>query len=147
CSLHDALPIYQEEAVKMLSKYDRVALPVVDSDGVLVGLVTMDDVFDVAEEEATEDMHLMAGMSALDKHYSETGVFDMVRKRIGWLAVLFLGQMLTVTALASFEETLAAAAILAFFIPMIISSGGNSGSQAATLIIRAISTGDIQEKE
>lgn len=137
----------QEEAVKMLSKYDRVALPVVDSDGVLVGLVTMDDVFDVAEEEATEDMHLMAGMSALDKHYSETGVFDMVRKRIGWLAVLFLGQMLTVTALASFEETLAAAAILAFFIPMIISSGGNSGSQAATLIIRAISTGDIQEKE
>lgn len=137
----------QEEAVRMLSKYDRVALPVVDTDGVLVGLVTMDDVFDVAEEEATEDMQLMAGMSALGKYYSETGIFEMVRKRIGWLAVLFLGQMLTVTALASFADTLAAAAILAFFIPMIISSGGNSGSQAATLIIRAVSTGDVQENE
>lgn len=137
----------QEEAVRMLSKYDRVALPVVDTDGVLVGLVTMDDVFDVAEEEATEDMQLMAGMSALSKYYSETGIFEMVRKRIGWLAVLFLGQMLTVTALASFADTLAAAAILAFFIPMIISSGGNSGSQAATLIIRAVSTGDVQENE
>lgn len=137
----------QEEAVRMLGKYDRVALPVVDSDGVLVGLVTMDDVFDVAEEEATEDMQLMAGMHALDTHYSETGIFEMVRKRIGWLTVLFLGQMLTVSALASFEDTLAAAAILAFFIPMIISSGGNSGSQAATLIIRAISTGDIDERD
>lgn len=137
----------QEEAVRMLGKYDRVALPVVDTDGVLVGLVTMDDVFDVAEEEATEDMQLMAGMHALDTHYSETGIFEMVRKRIGWLTVLFLGQMLTVSALASFEDTLAAAAILAFFIPMIISSGGNSGSQAATLIIRAISTGDIEERD
>ena len=137
----------QEEAVRMLGKYDRVALPVVDTDGVLVGLVTMDDVFDVAEEEATEDMQLMAGMHALDTHYSETGIFEMVRKRIGWLTVLFLGQMLTVSALASFEDTLAAAAILAFFIPMIISSGGNSGSQAATLIIRAISTGDIDERD
>lgn len=133
----------QEEAVRMLSKYDRVAMPVVDTDGVLVGIVTVDDVFDVAEEEATEDMQLMAGMNALNKYYSETGIFEMVKKRIGWLAVLFLGQMLTVTALSSFEDTLAAAAILAFFIPMIISSGGNSGSQAATLIIRALSTGDV----
>lgn len=137
----------QEEAVRMLSKYDRVAMPVVDSDGVLVGLVTVDDVFDVAEEEATEDMQLMAGMNALNKYYSETGVFEMVKKRIGWLAVLFLGQMLTVTALSSFEDTLAAAAILAFFIPMIISSGGNSGSQAATLIIRALSTGDVNRRD
>ncbi len=137
----------QEEAVRMLSKYDRVAMPVVDSDGILVGLVTADDVFDVAEEEATEDMQLMAGMNALNKYYSETGVFEMVKKRIGWLAVLFLGQMLTVTALSSFEDTLAAAAILAFFIPMIISSGGNSGSQAATLIIRALSTGDVDRRD
>lgn len=137
----------QEEAVRMLSKYDRVAMPVVDTDGVLVGLVTADDVFDVAEEEATEDMQLMAGMNALNKYYSETGVFEMVKKRIGWLAVLFLGQMLTVTALSSFEDTLAAAAILAFFIPMIISSGGNSGSQAATLIIRALSTGDVDRHD
>jgi magnesium transporter len=134
----------QEEAVRILSKYDRVALPVVDSDGILVGIVTADDVIDVAEEEATEDMHLMAGMHALDDDYSETSLLEMVRKRIGWLVLLFLGQMLTVTALASFEDALAAAAVLAFFVPMIISSGGNSGSQAATLIIRALSTDDIE---
>ncbi|MBX2926815.1 MAG: magnesium transporter [Saprospiraceae bacterium] len=134
----------QEAAVKMFSKYDRVALPVVDSDGVLIGIVTVDDVMDVAEEEATEDMQLMGGMNALDDDYSQTGVLEMVRKRVGWLIMLFLGQMLTVTALASFEGALATAAILAFFVPMIISSGGNSGSQAATLIIRALSTDDIQ---
>jgi magnesium transporter len=137
----------QEEAVRMLSKYDRVALPVVDSDGILVGIVTVDDVLDVAEEETTEDMQLMAGMSALDKNYSETGISEMVRKRIGWLILLFLGQMFTVTAMAGYEDTLAAAAVLALFIPMIISSGGNSGSQAATLIIRAISTNDIKLAE
>tara|TARA_R100001143_G_scaffold63557_2_gene71873 strand:+ start:10701 stop:12083 length:1383 start_codon:yes stop_codon:yes gene_type:complete len=133
----------QEEAVRMLSKYDRIALPVVDSGGILVGIVTVDDVLDVAEEETTEDMHLMAGMSALSKTYSETTMGDMVGKRIGWLVILFLGQMLTVTAMAGFEGALASAAVLALFIPMIISSGGNSGSQAATLIIRAISTEDI----
>lgn len=137
----------QEEAVRMLSKYDRVALPVVDSGGVLVGIVTVDDVLDVAEEETTEDMQLMAGMDALDDYYSQTGVVAMVRKRIGWLIVLFMGQMLTVTAMANYEQTLAAAAMLAFFIPMIISSGGNSGSQAATLIIRALSTDDIHLDE
>lgn len=134
----------QEEAVRMLSKYDRIALPVVDSGGILVGIVTVDDILDVAEEETTEDMHLMAGMSALDKSYSETNVSEMVRKRVGWLVLLFLGQMLTVTAMASYEDTLAMAAILALFIPMIISSGGNSGSQAATLIIRSISTNDLK---
>lgn len=137
----------QEEAVRMLSKYDRVALPVVDSGGILVGIVTVDDVLDVAEEETTEDMQLMAGMSALDTHYSQTGVTDMVKKRLGWLILLFLGQMFTVTAMASYEEILAAATVLALFIPMIISSGGNSGSQAATLIIRALSTDDIKFDE
>lgn len=137
----------QEEAVKMLSKYDRVALPVVDSGGILVGIVTVDDVIDVAEEETTEDMQLMAGMSALDKYYSETTISQMVRKRVGWLIMLFFGQMFTVTAMSAYEDTLAAAAMLALFIPMIISSGGNSGSQAATLIIRAISTDDIKLKE
>lgn len=134
----------QEEAVRMLSKYDRVALPVVDSGGILVGIVTVDDVLDVAEEETTEDMQLMAGMSALDKTYSETGINDMVVKRIGWLILLFLGQMFTVTAMAGYQDTLAAAAVLALFIPMIISSGGNSGSQAATLIIRSLSTDDLK---
>lgn len=134
----------QEDGVKMLSKYDRVAMPVVDSDGILVGIVTVDDIIDVAEEETTEDMQLMAGMSALDDYYSETTIFQMVKKRVGWLIMLFMGQMLTVTAMASYEDALAAAAMLSFFIPMIISSGGNSGSQAATLIIRAISTDDIK---
>ncbi len=137
----------QEEAVRMLSKYDRVALPVVDSDGILVGIVTVDDVIDVAEEETTEDMHLMAGMNALDDSYSQTSILNMVKKRIGWLIILFMGQMLTVTAMANYEDALAAAAILSFFIPMIISSGGNSGSQAATLIIRAISTDDIRKQD
>lgn len=137
----------QEEAVRMLSKYDRVALPVVDSGGVLVGIVTVDDVLDVAEEETTEDMQLMAGMSALDDYYSQTNITEMVRKRSGWLVLLFLGQMLTVSAMAGYEDTLAAAAVLALFIPMIISSGGNSGSQAATLIIRALSTDDIRLKD
>jgi len=145
----EALSVFddQEEAVRMLSKYDRVALPVVDSDGILVGIVTVDDVIDVAEEETTEDMHLMAGMNALDDSYSQTSIFNMVKKRIGWLVILFMGQMLTVTAMANYEDALAAAAILSFFIPMIISSGGNSGSQAATLIIRAVSTDDIKMSE
>jgi magnesium transporter len=133
----------QEEAVRMLTKYDRVALPVVDSGGVLIGMITADDVFDVAEEEATEDMQLMAGMDALDDYYSQTSIMQMVQKRIGWLAVLFVGQMLTATAMGAFEGVIASAVFLSLFVPMIISSGGNSGSQAATLIIRALSTDDI----
>ena len=134
----------QEDAVKMLSKYDRVAMPVVDSDGILVGIVTVDDVIDVAEEETTEDMQLMAGMDALDDYYSQTSVYEMVRKRVGWLILLFIGQMFTATAMGAYESVIAGAVFLSLFIPMIISSGGNSGSQAATLIIRALSTDDIR---
>ncbi|WP_138429368.1 magnesium transporter [Fodinibius saliphilus] len=137
----------QEDAVKMLSKYDRVAMPVVDSDGILVGIVTVDDVIDVAEEETTEDMQLMAGMDALDDYYSQTSVFEMVKKRIGWLAFLFIGQLFTTTAMGAYESVIANAVFLSLFIPMIISSGGNSGSQAATLIIRALSTDDIDMNE
>lgn len=133
----------QEEAVIALSKYDRVAMPVVDSANVLIGIVTIDDVIDVAEEEATEDMQKMAGMDALDDYYSDTSIVEMVKKRIRWLIVLFVGQILTVTAMSNYEATLQKLAFLSFFIPLIISSGGNSGSQAATLIIRAISTQDI----
>ncbi|HEX6982774.1 MAG TPA: magnesium transporter [Balneolaceae bacterium] len=136
----------QEEAVKMLSKYDRVAMPVVDSGGILVGIVTVDDVIDVAEEETTEDMQLMAGMDVLDDYYSQTSVFEMVKKRIGWLALLFVGQLFTATAMGSYESVIANAVFLSLFIPMIISSGGNSGTQAATLIIRALSTEDIELK-
>lgn len=137
----------QEEAVKMLAKYDRVALPVVDSDGVLVGIVTADDIIDVAEEETTEDMQKMAGMDVLDDYYSQTTVFGMVKKRVRWLILLFIGQMLTVTAMSSYESILASAVLLSVFIPMIISSGGNSGSQAATLIIRALATDDINSSD
>ncbi|GAA5520463.1 magnesium transporter [Aliifodinibius salicampi] len=133
----------QEDAVKMLSKYDRVAMPVVDSDGILVGIVTVDDVIDVAEEETTEDMQLMAGMDVLDDYYSQTTIFEMVKKRIGWLAFLFVGQLFTATAMGAYESVIANAVFLSLFIPMIISTGGNSGTQAATLIIRAISTDDI----
>ena len=133
----------QEDAYKALSKYDRVALPVVDSSGILIGIVTVDDMIDIGEEETTEDMQLMAGMDALDKYYSETSILEMVQKRVGWLVVLFVGQLFTVSAMGSYEGILASAVFLSIFIPMIISSGGNSGSQAATLIIRALSTDDI----
>lgn len=137
----------QEQAVEALAKYDRVAMPVLDSTGVLIGIVTVDDVIDVAEEEVTEDMQKMAGMDALDDYYSDTTVVEMVRKRIRWLILLFVGQILTVMAMSSYETTLSKLAFLSFFIPLIISSGGNSGSQAATLIIRAISTRDILKSD
>ncbi len=137
----------QEEAVKMLAKYDRVALPVVDSDGVLVGIVTADDVIDVAEEETTEDMQKMAGMDALDDYYSQTSIFDIVKKRLWWLVILFVGQILTAIAMGGYEEILQKVVALSFFVPLIISSGGNSGSQAATLVIRALATDDIKMED
>ncbi len=133
----------QEEAVRMFERYDRVALPVVDSQGVLVGIVTVDDILDVATEEATEDIQKIGGVQALEDPYLETGFFRLVRKRVVWLCVLFLGQLLTTVAMGHFEEELQAALVLALFIPLIISSGGNSGSQAATLIIRALALGEI----
>jgi len=137
----------QEDAVKMLSKYDRVAMPVVDSDGVLVGIVTVDDVIDVAEEETTEDMQLMAGMDALDDYYSQTSIFDTVKKRLWWLIILFAGQILTAITMGGYEEVLQKVVALSFFVPLIISSGGNSGSQAATLIIRALATDDLKSDD
>ena len=134
----------QEEAVKMLAKYDRVALPVIDSDNVLVGIVTVDDVIDVAEEEITEDMQKMAAMDALDDYYSQTSIAQMIKKRLGWLIVLFVGQILTALTMGQYEELLSKIVFLSFFVPLIISSGGNSGAQAATLIIRALATDDIR---
>ncbi|MBO6524032.1 MAG: magnesium transporter [Balneolaceae bacterium] len=137
----------QEEAVKMFAKYDRVALPVVDSDGILVGIVTVDDVIDVAEEETTEDMQKMAAMDALDDYYSQTSIFSMVKKRLGWLIVLFVGQILTALTMGQYEELLSKVVFLSFFVPLIISSGGNSGAQAATLVIRALATDDIKAED
>jgi magnesium transporter len=133
----------QETAVAAFRRYDRTALPVVDSAGVLVGIVTVDDVLDVAEEEATEDIQKLGGSEALEDPYLAVGLPTLVRKRAPWLVILFLGELLTATAMAFFEEEIARAVVLALFVPLIISSGGNSGSQAATLIIRAIALGEV----
>src|SRR5881409_763333 len=133
----------QEDAVNIFRKYDRSALPVVDSNNVLVGIVTIDDMLDVAEQEATEDIQKIGGMEALDEPYMRISLFRMVRKRAGWLVVLFLGEMLTATAMSSYQDEIAKAVVLALFLPLIISSGGNSGSQASTLIIRAMALGEV----
>src|SRR5256884_3323779 len=133
----------QEEALNSFRKYDRIALPVIDSNGVLVGIVTSDDMLDVAEEEATEDIQKIGGMEALDEPYMRISLWRMIRKRAGWLVILFLGEMLTATAMASFQDEIARAVVLALFLPLIISSGGNSGSQASTLIVRAMALGEV----
>jgi magnesium transporter len=134
----------QEAAVETFRRYDRTALPVVDSDGILVGIVTVDDVLDVAQAEATEDIHLLGGSQAFDEPYLNIRIGTMVKKRAPWLVLLFFGQMLTATAMAGFEDALSQILVLAVFVPLIISSGGNSGSQAATLIIRALTTGEAK---
>lgn len=133
----------QEEALNAFRKYDRVALPVVDSNNVLVGIVTSDDMLDVAEEEATEDIQKFGGLEALDEPYMRISLLRMVRKRAGWLVILFLGEMLTASAMGYYEGEIAKAVVLALFLPLIISSGGNSGSQASTLIIRAMALGEV----
>ncbi len=137
----------QEQAVEVFQKYDRVALPVVDSHGILIGIVTVDDVLDVAEEEATEDIQKLGGVEALEEPYSTMPFFSMIKKRVVWLTVLFVGEMLTASAMGFFEDEIARAVVLTLFIPLIISSGGNSGSQAATLVIRAIALGEITLKD
>ena len=133
----------QQDALNVFRKYDRAALPVVDSNGVLVGIVTSDDMLDVAEEEATEDIQKFGGMKALDEPYMRISLLRMVRKRAGWLVILFLGEMLTASAMGYYEGEIAKAVVLALFLPLIISSGGNSGSQASTLIIRAMALGEV----
>ena len=133
----------QEEALNVFRKYDRSALPVIDSSGVLVGIVTIDDMLDVAEQQATEDIQKIGGMEALDEPYMRISLWRMVRKRAGWLVILVLGEMLTATAMANYQDEIAKAVVLALFLPLIISSGGNSGSQASTLIIRAMALGEV----
>lgn len=133
----------REVAVDMLKKYDKIVLPVIDSSGILLGIVTVDDLLDVAEDEATEDFQKMGGVSALDTSYLNADIWTLFKKRSGWLAVLFIGQMFTATAMEKFESELSTLLALAIFIPLIISSGGNSGSQATSLIIRAMAVGDI----
>src|ERR1041384_2744622 len=133
----------QRDAVNMFRKYDRTVLPVVDSTGVLLGIVTVDDMLDIAEQEATEEFQKFGGMEALEEPYMRISLWRMVRKRAGWLIILFLGEMLTATAMASFQDEIAKAVVLALFLPLIISSGGNSGSQASTLIVRAMALGEV----
>ncbi len=137
----------QQDALEAFKRYDNVALPVVDSNGYLIGVVTVDDMLDVAEEEETEDIQKFGGIEALDEPYIDVPLLQLVRKRAGWLVVLFLGEMLTASAMTYFEGELAKAIVLATFIPLIISSGGNSGSQAATLIIRSLSLGEIHIRD
>lgn len=137
----------QEEAVGMFRKHDRSALPVVDGSGVLVGIVTVDDVLDVAEEEATEDIHQLGGVSALDEPYLQISLSGVIRKRAFWLVILFVGQLLTATAMGFFESEIASAVVLALFLPLIISSGGNSGSQAAALVTRAMALGEVTVRD
>jgi magnesium transporter len=134
----------QEEAVDLLQRYDRVALPVMDSRGVLLGIVTHDDVADVAQQEATEDMQKIGGVQALEEPFMSSSIGSLVKKRLPWLALLFMSELLTSNAISFFEDEVKRAAILAAFVPAIISSGGNSGSQSSTLVIRALGLKEIQ---
>jgi magnesium transporter len=137
----------QEEAAEVFKMENRVALAVVSNSNKLLGIVTIDDILWVATEEFSEDIQKIGGTQALDLPYLEMPLFRLFRKRVGWLIVLFLGEMLTATAMAYFEAEIAKAVVLATFIPLIISSGGNSGSQASTLIIQAMAVGEISLKD
>ncbi len=133
----------QETAVTAFKQHDRSALPVTDTAGMLIGIVTVDDVLDVAEASATKDIQRIGGVEALDEPYMDVGFGQMIQKRAGWLTALFLGEMLTATAMGAFEHQIQKAVVLALFVPLIISSGGNSGSQASTLVIRALALGEV----
>ncbi|OFV93151.1 MAG: magnesium transporter [Acidobacteria bacterium RIFCSPLOWO2_12_FULL_65_11] len=137
----------QHTAVAIFRREDLFALPVTDSAGVLIGIVTIDDVLDVAEAAATKEIQRIGGSEALDEPYMNVPFVRMIQKRAGWLTALFLGEMLTATAMGFFEEEIARAVVLALFVPLIISSGGNSGSQACTLVIRAIALGEVQLRD
>lgn len=133
----------QETAVKAFKQTNRVALPVTDFNGLLLGIITIDDVVDVMEQEDTEDIQKLGAVEALDEPYLQISLKKMVRKRAGWLIILFVGETFTATAMSGFQNEIEKAVVLALFIPLIISSGGNSGSQAATLIIRAMALGEV----
>ncbi len=137
----------QETAVAAFKKYDVTMLPVVDSNEVLVGVITVDDVLDVAEKEATEDIQKLGGVAALEASYLKTGIIEMVKKRAPWLAVLFIGEMFTSVAMQNYGGEIQEVVVLAFFVPLILSSGGNSGSQATSLIIRAMALNDVLMKD
>jgi magnesium transporter len=137
----------QEEVARLVAKYNVLAIPVVDAENKLAGLVTVDDVIDVIKDETTEDIQKIGGLEALDEPYIDTPFWTLVKKRARWLVVLFLGEMLTATAMGHYEMEIARAAVLAVFVPLVISSGGNSGSQAASLMIRALAVGEVTVRD
>ncbi len=137
----------QENLTHIFNQHRFVALPVVDSEGRMKGIVTVDDILDVSEEEATEDIQKMGGTEALDAPYPSVGLYEMIRKRGGWLVLLFIGEMFTATAMGFFKHEVEKAVVLSLFIPLIISSGGNSGSQATSLIIRALALRELRIKD
>jgi magnesium transporter len=135
------------DVVAAFERYDRVALPVVDGDGKMLGILTVDDVLEFSQKKATAEMQKLGGSEALDAPYFEVGFWAMARKRGGWLAALFLGEMLTATAMGYFEGEIEKAAVVALFVPLIISSGGNSGSQGTSLIIRSLALGEVKLRD
>jgi magnesium transporter len=137
----------QEAVARLIEEHFLLAVPVVDADMRLRGIVTIDDIVEVVEEEASEDIQKFGGMEALDAPYLDVGFWQMVQKRAGWLTVLFFGEMLTATAMSHYEEDISRAVVLAVFVPLIISSGGNSGSQASTLVIRAMAMGEVRLRD
>lgn len=137
----------QESISKTFSNHNFLAIPVVDESNVMKGIITVDDVVEVIEEEATEDIHKIGGMEALGEPYLDISLPSMIKKRAGWLMALFIGEMFTATAMSHYEHDIAKAVVLALFIPLVISSGGNSGSQATTLIIRAMALGEVRLKD
>jgi magnesium transporter len=137
----------QEELSRLFATNRLIAIPVVDAQGRMKGIVTLDDIVDVVREEATEDIQKIGGMAAFDQPYLRLTVKEMVQKRAGWLAVLFLGESLTATAMGYFEQEIARAVVLALFVPLVISSGGNSGSQATTIVIRAMALGEVRLRD
>ncbi|GIK16256.1 MAG: magnesium transporter MgtE [Planctomycetota bacterium] len=137
----------QEALAKVFAEQDLMAIPVVDEEGRMKGIVTVDDIVDVVQEEATEDIQKLGGMEALDAPYLQTRFLPMLKKRAGWLAALFIGETLTASAMAHYEDDMKKAVVLALFVPLIISSGGNSGSQASTLIIRAMALGEVRLRD
>jgi len=136
-----------QTAVAAFRQHDRTALPVTDTGGMLIGIVTIDDVLDIAEATATKEIHRIGGSEALDEPYMTIALPKMLKKRAGWLTFLFLGEMLTASAMGVFETEISKAVVLALFIPLIISSGGNSGSQASTLVIRALALGELDLRD
>ena len=137
----------REDAARMISKYNLLALPVIDADRHVIGIVTVDDVIDTLVRESTEDAQKFGGVAASDTRYSETGFWTMVGKRGGWLTALFLGEMLTATAMGHYEGEIAKAVVLALFVPLIISSGGNSGGQATSLVVRALALRELEVRD